>query len=51
MENKPKVIVVHPDKQHSFMTAKAIKDMGVLDKYITTVYDKNASFTHILASL
>lgn len=48
MERKRKVIVVHPDKQHSFMTAKAVKDMGMLDKYITTVYDKKCSFTGLL---
>lgn len=42
-----KVLLVHPGKQHSFQTAKALKDAGILYKYITTVYDKKNSFTRL----
>lgn len=41
----PKIIVAHPDKQHSFRLATAIKRKGLLFKYITTVYDKPSSLT------
>ena len=51
MENKKKVILVHPDKQHSFQTAAVLLDMGVLDKYITTVYDKPGSLTHFVTKV
>lgn len=40
-----KVVVAHPSKQHSFFTAAALKKSGDLDKYITTVYDKNGAIT------
>ena len=43
-----KVIVVHPGKQHSFQLCKALIKKGVLERYITSVYDKPKSFTHIL---
>ncbi|QFF98024.1 glycosyltransferase [Psychrobacillus glaciei] len=45
MEDSMKVIVVHPAQQHSFKTAEAFKEHGILDKYITTVYLKNNSLT------
>ncbi len=51
MEKLKKVVLVHPDKQHSFKTAAALLDMGVLDKYITTVYDKPGSLTHLITKL
>ena len=38
-----KVIVAHPGKQHSFRLAAALKNNGVLFKYVTTVYDKENS--------
>lgn len=41
-----KVLLAHPGKQHSFETAKALKDAGVFYKYVTTVYDKEKSLTH-----
>ena len=41
-----KVLLVHPGKQHSFETAKALKDAGVFYKYITTVYDRPSSLTN-----
>lgn len=41
-----KVLLAHPGKQHSFETAKALKDAGVFYKYVTTVYDKDTSLTH-----
>ncbi|MCQ2229262.1 MAG: glycosyltransferase family 4 protein [Bacteroidales bacterium] len=40
-----KVLLAHPGKQHSFETAIALKRIGVLHKYITTVYDKPTSIT------
>ena len=43
MMDKPKVIVAHPGRQHSFRVAKALKDAGLLYKYVTTVYDKEDS--------
>ncbi|MDR7079576.1 glycosyltransferase involved in cell wall biosynthesis [Neobacillus niacini] len=42
MRNK-KIIVAHPGRQHSFRLAKALKEEGILFKYITTVYDKESS--------
>ena len=47
-ERKPRVIVAHPSKQHSFYTATALKREGILFKYITTVYDKKSSLTNRL---
>lgn len=41
--DKPKVIVAHPGRQHSFRVAKALKDGGMLYKYATTVYNKESS--------
>ncbi len=38
-----KVIVAHPGRQHSFRVAKALKDAGILYKYVTTVYHKDNS--------
>lgn len=46
-----KILLAHPGKQHSFETAKALKNAGVLYKYITTVYDKPSSFTNRFKSL
>ncbi len=41
-----KVLLAHPGKQHSFETAKALKEAGVFYKYVTTVYDKESSLTN-----
>lgn len=38
-----KIIVAHPNRQHSFKLATALKNDGILFKYITTVYDKESS--------
>ena len=38
-----KIIVAHPGRQHSFKIASELKKTGMLQKYITTVYDKDAS--------
>jgi len=40
---KIKIIVAHPGRQHSFRVAKALKDNGLLYKYVTTVYNKDNS--------
>lgn len=44
---KRKIIVVHPGKQHSYHLAEALKKEGMLEKYVTTVYNKKFSFTNI----
>lgn len=41
-----KVIVAHPNKQHSFFTAVGVKESGLLFKYITTVYDRPGAITY-----
>ncbi len=38
-----KVIVAHPERQHSFKLASALKKNGLLCKYVTTVYNKSTS--------
>lgn len=50
-ERKPRVIVAHPSKQHSFYTATAFEREGMLEAYITTIYDKDGSITHGLKRL
>lgn len=51
MEKKYKVIVAHPGKQHSMQLATALERAGMLDSYITTVYDRPGSITHFIAGL
>ena len=46
--NNKKTIVVHPYQQHSYKTAVAVKKMGLLDRYITSVYDKEGSITRFI---
>lgn len=46
MNKVNKVVVAHPYQQHSFRMAVAIDKAGLLDKYITTVYDKKGSITN-----
>lgn len=48
---KLSIIVAHPYQQHSFQTASAIKHMGDLQAYITTVYDKDSSITALVKKL
>ena len=38
-----KIIVAHPERQHSFKLASALKKKGMLCKYVTTVYNKKTS--------
>ena len=45
------IVLIHPSKQHSFQTAKAIKKAGWNLKYITTVYNKESSFTSKITKL
>lgn len=45
---KMKILVVHPGKQHSYRTAKALFDSGKLCKYITSVYNGEGTLTNIL---
>lgn len=43
-----RVYVMHPGKQHSFQLATAMKKVGMLGKYITSVYNKSGSITRLL---
>ena len=43
-KDKPKIIVAHPGKQHSFKTAEALQNSDLLFMYITTVYIKDETF-------
>lgn len=43
-----RVIVAHPERQHSFELATALKRKGILYKYITTVYDRPHSLTNFV---
>lgn len=46
-----RVIVSHPEQQHSYRLAAALKEAGCLDKYITTVYKKGYNLTSLVAHL
>lgn len=48
---KPRVIVIHPDRQHSLQTALAMQKSGCLYKYITTVYLKKNSISFLFSSI
>ena len=43
-QRKPRILVAHPGKQHSFRLASALKKAEMLDCYCTTIYDKKTSF-------
>lgn len=51
MNHKPKILLAHPGRQHSFRVAKALKENGLLFKYATTVYNKEDSFLIKLVNL
>lgn len=44
-----KVIVAHPQQQHSYRLATALERRGELCKYVTTVYMKPGSLTSLIA--
>lgn len=46
-----KIIVSHPGKQHSFQTATAIEKKGMLQYYITSVYNKRGSITSLISKM
>lgn len=46
----PKVIVIHPDRQHSLQTALVLQREGMLCKYFTTVYLKKYSLSYFFAA-
>lgn len=46
-----KVIVAHPEKQHSLKTAESLFVNGYLEQYLTTVYYSKKSLTKLLAHL
>ena len=41
-----KVVVSHPEQQHSYRLATALKEAGFFEKYITTVYYKKKNLTY-----
>jgi len=49
--NKYKVLVVHPEQQHSYELATALNRAGLLCGYITTVYYRKYSFTYLISLL
>ncbi len=46
-----KVVIAHPNKQHSFRLAKAIKEAGHDVTYITTFYNRPYSLTWLAAKV
>ena len=46
VERTYRVIVAHPEKQHSFQLAAGLKKGGMLFKYITSIYDRPQSITN-----
>ncbi len=46
-----KIIVAHPEKQHSYRLAYAAYEAGMLEEYITTVYYKPRNLTGFLEKL
>jgi len=44
-----RIILAHPGQQHSFRVAVALKDIGVLEKFYTCIYDLPSSFSMRLA--
>lgn len=50
MENYT-IVLAHPDKQHSYYTAKALDNAGWLMMYVTIIYDKPHSITRVLKSI
>lgn len=46
--NGKKIIVAHEGKQHSFRTAEALLNGGMLYRYITTIYDRPWSWTRVV---
>lgn len=51
MEEKMKVIVAHPEQQHSYQLATALNKKKHLYAYITTVYNKKGSLTYFLTKI
>lgn len=43
-----KIVVAHPFQQHSFKTARAVKECGCLHSYVTTVYLKSSGLTKMV---
>ena len=46
-----KIIVSHPGKQHSFQTATAMERTGILQYYVTSVYNKRGSITSLISKI
>ena len=46
-----KIILAHPGKQHSYRLASALKKAGLLECYVTTIYNKNSFFDRCLKKL
>lgn len=43
-----KVVVAHPGKQHSYRSAVALQNSGMLLKYLSTTYQKRGSITKLI---
>ena len=41
-----KVVIAHPLQQHSYRTAQALRNDGLLHSYLTTVYYQNDSLIY-----
>lgn len=48
---KINIIVSHPGKQHSFQTATAMEKKGILQYYVTSVYNKQGSITSLILKI
>lgn len=46
-----KIVIAHPDRQHSLQLALALQENNILFKYITTVYLKKWSLSSFIANL
>lgn len=51
MKHQIKVMVAHPEQQHSYRLAAALDRAGMLDCYVTTVYYGPRSLTKLVASI
>lgn len=50
-ENPYKVVIMHPLQQHSYRLAAALKEKGILCKYVTTIYMKKGTLMNSLVKL
>ena len=46
-----KIIVAHPEQQHSYRLATALEKQGILQSYITTVYYNKYNLTWLASRI